>query len=323
MLNANLDWMSEPMEAKKPYVFIGSSKEGHPVAEAIQQNLEFCSEPQIWSQGGFGLSGGTLESLVKKLDEIDFAVLVLTPDDIVESRGEARPAPRDNVLFELGLFVGGLGRERTFMVCDRSVELKLPSDLAGITRATYEPPQSRTWQGAVGAACTAIKDEIAYVGRRKDLGYRIAIDASPYFIAQTLPQPILHSGILLTVRNVGKKTLPPYRLVFVIGSSTTNFFQSEQSGEQLPQQQREYRSVVFDNNKPVPHWAGFLHRNTLAQDLEKINCVLRLTMEHSTVVLYESTKLGIGIMKAVAQALRTGTSSFDIDHIEELRPPYD
>jgi hypothetical protein len=130
------------MATKRPLVFIGSSTEGLPVAKAVQANLDYCAECVIWHQGGFGLSEGSLESLVNKLDEWDFGVLVLTPDDFVESRGARNAVPRDNVLLELGLFVGRLGRERTFMVVDRSAKLKLPSDLAGITPATFQPPES-------------------------------------------------------------------------------------------------------------------------------------------------------------------------------------
>ena len=86
----------------------------------------------------FGLSEGTLESLVKKLPGFDFAILVLTPDDVAITRGEAEQLPRDNVLFELGLFMGKLGRDRCFVVDDRSKQMKLPSDLAGVTPATFE-----------------------------------------------------------------------------------------------------------------------------------------------------------------------------------------
>ena len=59
----------------KPRVFIGSSVEGLVVAESLQLGMEFDVESTIWSQGVFGLSDGTLESLVRAVKEFDFAVL--------------------------------------------------------------------------------------------------------------------------------------------------------------------------------------------------------------------------------------------------------
>src|SRR5688572_12732348 len=66
------------MHQRKPCVFIGSSSEGLTVAEAIQTNLEHDCKSVIWSQGVFGLGEGTLESLVEKADDFDFAILVVT-----------------------------------------------------------------------------------------------------------------------------------------------------------------------------------------------------------------------------------------------------
>src|SRR5688500_53125 len=122
----------------RPAVFIGSSSKGLKVAKIIQLSLDQLCDVTIWSQGVFGLSQGTLESLVFALDKFDFAILVLTPDDLKTIGKETVQSPRDNVLFELGLFVGGLGRDRTFMVYERTNNLSLPSDLAGITSATFQ-----------------------------------------------------------------------------------------------------------------------------------------------------------------------------------------
>jgi len=151
----------------KPRVFVGSSAEGLPVAEALQVGLEYDAEVTVWSQSVFGLSGGTLETLVNKARDFDFAVLVLTPDDMVTSRGEQKPAARDNVLFELGLFMGAFGRHRTFIVHPRVTEMSLPSDLAGITTGTYDPHRSDgDLQAAVGPICTKIKRSVRDQGRR-------------------------------------------------------------------------------------------------------------------------------------------------------------
>jgi predicted nucleotide-binding protein len=94
--------MHEPtMNDTRPTVFIGSSKEGLAIAEAVQVNLDYACEAAIWSQGVFGLGDGTLEALLDRKDTFDFAVLALTADDLTYSRDESHPSPRDNVLLEV------------------------------------------------------------------------------------------------------------------------------------------------------------------------------------------------------------------------------
>jgi len=145
---------------RQPRVFIGSSSEGKAIADAIQVGMDRDAEVTVWDQGAFGLSKGTLENLVELPEDFDFAVLVLTPDDLVQKRGSARNSPRDNVLFELGFFMGALGRERTFMVYSRDDPPELPSDLAGITAATFGQRSDGNLQAAVGAVCTQLLDAI-------------------------------------------------------------------------------------------------------------------------------------------------------------------
>ena len=152
------------MAKTRPSVFIGSSVEGLKIAEVMQLLLDRSCEVTIWSQGVFGLSSGTLESLVLVLNTFDFAILVLTPDDLVTSKETEKDVPRDNVLFELGLFMGRLGRERTFIVYNRTNEIRLPTDLAGVTPATFEPHSSGNLESALGAPSTQIKNLINKIG---------------------------------------------------------------------------------------------------------------------------------------------------------------
>lgn len=120
---------------RKPRVFIGSSSEGSHVARALRDQLQGVADCRVWSDGVFLLSKGTMESLEKELRAIDFAVLVATPDDRLIKRRKQTLSMRDNVLFELGFFMGALGRNRTFLLHGADMKLGLPSDLAGITTA--------------------------------------------------------------------------------------------------------------------------------------------------------------------------------------------
>lgn len=155
------------MHDNLPSLFIGSSLEGLKVAEYLQQALEGHCEATIWSQGIFGLSLGTLESLVAACKQFDFAALVLTPDDMVTKRGSRKRAARDNVLFELGLFMGSLGRERTFIIYCRDEKIDLPSDLAGITAATFPKRVDENVRAAINPVAVKIREAIKKAGVKR------------------------------------------------------------------------------------------------------------------------------------------------------------
>jgi predicted nucleotide-binding protein len=149
--------------ASRPSMFIGSSTEGLEIAQALQAELEREVDSTIWSQGVFGLGEGTLEALEARVGTFDFAALVLTPDDLVEKRGGTERSPRDNVVFEAGLFMGALGRRRVFLVVCRDDDLALPSDLAGITAAGYNRRVDGNLRAAVGPVATNLRAAMGVV----------------------------------------------------------------------------------------------------------------------------------------------------------------
>jgi predicted nucleotide-binding protein len=146
-------------KSQKPRIFIGSSVESISLAYAVQKNLRYVAEVTVWDQGVFELSRTALESLLKELDRSDFGAFILAPDDIAKIRGQENRIVRDNVIFELGLFIGRLGIERCFFITpDQKEELHLPSDLLGISSATYETNrQDGNIQAALGPACYEIR----------------------------------------------------------------------------------------------------------------------------------------------------------------------
>ena len=153
-------------------VFIASSSEGLKVAEAVrgllQRQLGDKAEVMPWTEK-FEFSATYIESLERVSSEHDFAVLVLTPDDAITSRKTKKVAPRDNVVFELGLFIGSIGRERCFLVHEESRDLKLPTDLLGVKPATFENAPGGDLKRALRAQCFLIGNRIAELDRRHRL----------------------------------------------------------------------------------------------------------------------------------------------------------
>ena len=151
----------------RPVLFVGCSTEALDLGRAIQTALDH--DPfivRVWTDGIFDPTSFAIESLVRELHAVDFAALVLSPDDTVISRDTTNDAPRDNLIFELGLFMGSLGRGRTFLICPRGVDIKIPTDLMGITPLTYKPDLDLAPGTAVAVACNIIRKLIHKVGPR-------------------------------------------------------------------------------------------------------------------------------------------------------------
>lgn len=102
---------------------------------AHHENFEFIP----WPADVFRNMSYPMDDLEAELDRADFAIAIAQADDVVESRDVKSITPRDNVLFELGLFMGRLGRKRTLLMVPRGTEVKLPSDLTGLTTVRYSP----------------------------------------------------------------------------------------------------------------------------------------------------------------------------------------
>jgi predicted nucleotide-binding protein len=141
VFGANGDLPSEK-ENPRAKAFIGSSSEGLPIARKLQSLLKDDLRCVLWNQETvFGLGEATIESLENAVHEFSFGIFVFTPDDYIVSREIKKPVGRDNVLFELGLFIGKLSRRRAFLVHPAKEAISLPSDLFGMATATYDPEE--------------------------------------------------------------------------------------------------------------------------------------------------------------------------------------
>jgi predicted nucleotide-binding protein len=176
---ASLPQGSDPSEEvvmlPRTRLFIGSSsrRQSLQVVEIIRTRLESL-DPSVevlpWREE-FRPSGRTIvESLEEIAAQVDFALMVLGDDEMrAEPRddGAAAPdapgeparfrrGPRDNVIFELGIFSGLLGRDRCIVVHDQAMDLKLPSDIDGIVAARYDRGTSGDLHAALAVAVDTI-----------------------------------------------------------------------------------------------------------------------------------------------------------------------
>lgn len=145
-----------------PKLFIGSSSEGMQIAKDLERSLSGAVRVVRWDKDVFRPSSYVLPSLLTASTDVDFAVLVATPDDMTEKRGESIPVARDNIILEFGLFAGALGLDRTFLLA--AGELDLPSDILGLTRLPFR--HGAVGRAAVSDAAYDVEQEVAKQGSR-------------------------------------------------------------------------------------------------------------------------------------------------------------
>jgi Predicted nucleotide-binding protein containing TIR-like domain len=154
--------------ASLPLVFIGSATEGEDYAHGVKAVLEENGliVARHWRDVmDEAQSETTIEALVKALNEFDFGVFILSKDDVRTIREQEVHAPRDNVILELGLFTGRIGRERTFIIGPAEFDLRVPTDLLGVNIGTYLTTDENK-RSAVRTSADSARTRILSMGRR-------------------------------------------------------------------------------------------------------------------------------------------------------------
>ncbi|MBN1969881.1 MAG: nucleotide-binding protein [Candidatus Delongbacteria bacterium] len=141
-------------------IFIGSSTEGLGVARKIKSGLKYDAHVDTWADGLFSEPGKAyIEILEEILNKYEYGIFVFNPDDKIFSRGKISNIPRDNVIFEYGMFLGKHTRKKAFFVIPRGIDIKIMTDVLGITCLDYDPTNPNL-QSAVSDACDQIRDLI-------------------------------------------------------------------------------------------------------------------------------------------------------------------
>jgi Predicted nucleotide-binding protein containing TIR-like domain len=226
---------------RRPSLFIGSSGKSLAAARALRSELSSVADVTLWSEhADFHKVGAHFsDELLKQPERFDFAAMILGPDDKVLTDQGTLMAPRDNVIFELGLFMAHLGPERTFMVVPAGdTSVKVLSDLSGVIWARYDPPEG------MKQAANAIRSKIAERHterlRRKVLAYDGPLDVPDS--ARTLKEEAQRRWGMkehVTVWNLAldmSQTWPPLYLVL---------------------KDREYRNFTWHSVMLDRHWPPF------------------------------------------------------------------
>src|SRR3954454_19995899 len=151
---------------EKPRIFLGSSGKQEKLLGALTRGLEEVARVEPWTTS-FNPGTTTLERLLELTREVDFAAFVFAQDDWttggssgVTASTPGQASPRDNVVFEAGLFGGVLGMRRTFILHANGA--KLPTDLLGLTSVRYD---GSTAAGVMKVVCEKLRTAIENQGR--------------------------------------------------------------------------------------------------------------------------------------------------------------
>ena len=146
-------------------VFIISSVEALPVARIVQNSFEHDPILSVlWTDGVFRVTSYALDALEAAVEDSDFAIAVAHGDDVTQFRGQDWPVPRDNVVFELGMFMGRLGRQRAILMEPREDKVRLPSDLSGITTILYRYEKGKDANALMAPACDRLRIHLLDLG---------------------------------------------------------------------------------------------------------------------------------------------------------------
>src|SRR4026209_2300300 len=160
----------------RPRIFLGSSGKQAKLLKAITRGLEEVADVEPWTTT-FNPGRSTLDRLVELSHEVDFAACLFAQDDwpTTDASESGEASPRDNVVFEAGLFGGALGIRRTFILHANGA--KLPTDLLGLTAVRYDPDTTPAIVRQINEKLRAAIDAQGRVGRVEGDWWQLSLTA--------------------------------------------------------------------------------------------------------------------------------------------------
>nr|WP_294948797.1 STING domain-containing protein [uncultured Mucilaginibacter sp.] len=196
----------------KKRLFIGSSAEQLTTLNEIVALIGDAAECTRWTNA-FGNNESTLNALIKQTRLSDFAILLATKDDITKQRDEVLTTPRDNVIFEFGLFLGAAGPDKCYLIAEEDADL--PTDLDGITVAKFSRTPGK--YNSLDKIVDSIKEQINKLANLSELGLlastALAIGYYNSFIKRVCEEIHTNSSVVIEDKEVKIKS---FRLKVVI-----------------------------------------------------------------------------------------------------------
>ena len=165
----------------KPRIFLGSSGKQEKLLTALTRGLESVAQVEPWTTS-FNPGTTTLQRLIDLSHEVDFAAFVFARDDWTTDSAPASDAPepgeaspRDNVVFEAGLFGSALGMRRTFILHANGA--KLPSDLLGLTSVRYDPATTASEVRGINEKLRKAIESEGRIARIEGAGWQFSLTA--------------------------------------------------------------------------------------------------------------------------------------------------
>ncbi len=134
----------------KPKIFIGSSTNGYSIAEKVKNNFLAIADCVLWQDPDvWEPNQSTFDNLMRMATYFDYGIFVATADDLTLTGDKLVIEARDNVILEMSLFLGAMGRHKSFLLVESGI--KLPSDFNGIFMPRFDPKND----SSIEAACHA------------------------------------------------------------------------------------------------------------------------------------------------------------------------
>jgi hypothetical protein len=146
------------MADHKPKLFIGSSTDGYNIAEKVKLHLSAVADCHLWKDDGiWEVNTSTFDNLLRMVKFFDFGVFVATADDLTMSNNnQVVIEPRDNVILEMALYLGAMGKDKSFLLCEKGI--KLPTDFSGIYMPRFDPNDDKSIEIACKEFTSKIED---------------------------------------------------------------------------------------------------------------------------------------------------------------------